>query len=273
MRMTISLPAMCIGAMALAAVACGSDETVVTTPTGATYVVDSNTAADAAMYAATDPFDPVVAAAAVTPAANIGAGWASVAAAAAARYYQPSGCVTATANGNTVTYTLNGCSGALGVIAMTGTITATYTPAQPQGVQVAINSSNLRANGVALNLNQTGVYTQSGNARQIATNDKSSATSPSGNVLARTRTGTLAWSKGTTCATWNSAGTLQLDGAPLSEKFSSQTLCTAQCPKGTVVLSNSTQSQTLTLTMDGTSTASYSDSAGKSGTVPIACTP
>jgi hypothetical protein len=243
---------------------CGNDNNtfLVTTPRGAVEVTETNGWVTSITFVSTNPFDPFVAT--VTPEQA-----AASVAAAARTFFQPPSCVQATASGNTVTFNLSNCTGPLGSVGISGTITSTYV-AQASGYQVTIKSSNLTANNSAITLDVVVVFTGNGNARQATITNNTSARNTNGDTVAQTQTATLTWNKGETCATLNTTGTLQINSTSMNQAFNNILLCSGRCPTGTVMFSNS-QNQTLTLTLNGSTTAAIADNAGHNGTVQLLC--
>src|SRR5262249_29562189 len=75
---------------------------------------------------------------------------AAVSAAASAKtFWQPSGCVTASASGTTVTYTLNDCTGPFGLVHVSGTVVVTYSLAL-DGIHAHATANDLMVNGASI---------------------------------------------------------------------------------------------------------------------------
>src|SRR5262245_61044550 len=101
---------------------CGDEggTVIVTSPNTVAVVTDTNGATTAILFAGTDAFMPVTNGVVIAPEAAAQAAVAGIA------NYFPSGCATATASGNTVTYQLNNCRGPLGMAGLSGSYTLTY---------------------------------------------------------------------------------------------------------------------------------------------------
>src|SRR5262249_59969193 len=119
-----------IAVLGVTMMGCGDEATnvLVVTPAGAIDVTETNGVVTAVVVGSTDPFDPIVASVTAEQAA-------AAVAAGAGNFFRPAGCVTASASGNVVTFTLNSCLGPLGIGSVSGTVTATYV-AQTNGFQV-----------------------------------------------------------------------------------------------------------------------------------------
>lgn len=195
------------------AVACGPDNVATTA-----WDVAAINAYEASFYYATFdpiPVGPFVAVASLTPeqapAADAGAGDAGAptatsdasAVAAAVGKYFPNSCASATASGNVVTFTLNDCSGPLGLTGATGTVTATLTTAT-NGVHAELSGSNIAVNGGTIDLSTSGTATAATDGQKTLTaNTQSSGTGPDGNSATHMGMYTLVWPTGTGCATIN----------------------------------------------------------------------
>jgi hypothetical protein len=164
---------------------------------------------------------------------------ATAAAAAAGRYYNPAGCVTATSmkyNGFLASYQFSDCSGLFGVTHLTGMLTATFVEMMP--------GLAMRLEGVV-----SAQATGSGRSFQI--------TSPATNVT---------WDQNLTCLSVESSGN-QLQGP-----VTGFNQCGAACPTvGSTSRVDPDTAGTLSLTYDGTNKPRWSSSDGYSGTVALDC--
>jgi hypothetical protein len=149
----------CTSTTSLLAVVCGPDNVATTN-----WDVVTTTNFEAAWYYASLDAVPLgfysVASATVgVDAVDAGAfassaGAASAVASAVGQYF-PNGCATATASGNVVAFNLNNCTGPIGLVASTGTVTATLTLVS-NAVQIQLAGNNISANGATVNLATSG---------------------------------------------------------------------------------------------------------------------
>jgi hypothetical protein len=222
------------------------------------------------------PPPAIVDAGMVTPIVDAGAGAPSTAAASAVaasvdRYF-PNGCATATASGNVVTFKLNDCTGPLGLLATSGTVTATLNVVG-NSVHVQLSGSNVSANGATLNLATTGILTATASGQKtLQANSQTSGTGPGGNNIMRTGMYTLVWPTGTGCATLN--GTLSGIGAGVyagtSTQITNYVTCTNKCPQSGMTVS-SFNGGSVTLLFNGTTNAQCTSSLGTSALLPLSC--
>jgi hypothetical protein len=269
----------CTSTTASPVVACGPDDVAVTNaevvaatnyeaawyygaldpvPLGFYAVADVSVGTDA------DPADAGVIAPASTTAAT--------AVAAAVGHYFPNGCATATASGNVVTFKLNDCSGPLGLVGSTGTITATLNIVS-NSVQIQLAGTNISANGATVNLATSGTLTATaGGQKTLNANSQTSGTGPGGNNIMHTGMYSLVWPTGTGCATLN--GSLSGIGSGTysgtSTKITNYVTCTNKCPQsGTTV--SSFNGGSVTLSFNGSTDAQCTSSIGTSASIPLNC--
>ena len=266
------------------------------------YAVDGTDAAnwDAAMtYAATDAIDDPFylaqrsgsRAAKKTPVSDPRLA-AKSAAEAADNYFLPSSCVTATADGNQVTYELSSCSGPLGMVSASGTIVVAFSApgsadadedasigddagaegdagAGHAGLSVDVTSRELSINNAAATLDAHGTYSRNASGdKQIVLRSKGTHARSGVNVQ-RNLMATIRWNAGSQCIEVDANGTLDSNGKTFDVSVDDYTRCGGDCPKaGTVRIVGDS---TVTLTLDGTDQPEYSSSNGSSGTVTLDC--
>ncbi len=273
----------CLGVLTAAA-GCGSNDSgVVTavpvTPAQAANIATVNAAANETMYAAaaTDPF---LFAAALSTTALTATSTAQAATNAAnnfGKFYGPVGCGMATANGETVTYVLNNCTGPISDARLSGTVSVTFTAQaatanSPVSFQVRATSTNLKVGDLTVNVNRQGLLTQNGANRVLQiTNDTSTATGPAGNVSVRQSQGTLSWTLGSNCTTHSGVDTISSGDTALTATYTNVTRCAGQCPQsGTVAVTNP-QGSGVTLNYNASASVPYTSTGGGSGTIAISC--
>jgi len=196
---------------------------------------------------------------------------AGAAAALAGQFFTPSSCVSATATGNVVTYSMNNCTGPLGVKAASGKYTVTFTPAVTQsGLDIALAGSGITVNGATLQLDTQATLTlgADGVTRTLQATTQSSGTGPNGTDTSRTGTYTLTWQPTTACAT--------LKGSILTPSMSTATIsdyvtCSGKCPSSGQV-TRTTPGSDVTVLFNGTSTANWTETPNtQTGTIGLHC--
>jgi hypothetical protein len=212
----------------------------------------------------------------VAPILDAGIGASSAAAASAvaasAGHYFENGCATATASGNVVTFTLDDCTGPLGLVGSSGTITATLNVVG-NSVQVSLAGSGISANGATLNLATSGTLTATASGQKtLQASSHTSGTGPDGNNIMHTGMYNLAWPTGTGCATLN--GTLSGIGsgtfAGTTTQITSYVACANKCPQSGMTLS-SFSGGSVTLSFNGSSNVQCTSSIGTSASIGLNC--
>jgi hypothetical protein len=212
----------------------------------------------------------------VAPVADAGVGASSAAAASAVAasvgHYYPNGCATATASGNVVTFKLNNCTGPLGLVGSSGTVTATLNIVS-NSVQIQLAGNGISANGATLNLATSGTLTATASGQKtLQANSQTSGTGPGGNDIMHTGMYTLVWPTGTGCATLN--GTLSGIGsgtyAGTSTTITNYVACANKCPQSGMTVS-SFNGGNVTLSFNGSTSAQCTSSIGTSASIPLNC--
>lgn len=182
----------------------------------------------------------------------------------------PAGCATVTQTGSTLAVTYNDCSGPRGLVHVTGELDLAVT-VDLAGIHVHGTAANLEVNRAVLDIDATGDYSVAGTTHKLVVATNGSGTGPLGNAIEHQGNYTLTWDPNTTCRSivgqWHTdlvVGTRSND-ADLSR-------CGASCPTGTLT-HHFLGGASITVTFDGTATASWAASTGKSGTVALGCTP
>ena len=223
------------------------------------------------------PATPVVdAGGAVAPVADAGVSASSAAAASAVAasvgHYFPNGCTTATASGNVVTFTLNNCTGPLGLVGSTGTVTATLNIVG-NSVQIQLAGNGISANGATLNLATSGTLTATASGQKtLKANSQTGGNGPGGNTIMHTGMYTLVWPTGTGCATLN--GTLSGVGsgtyAGTMTQITNYVACANKCPQSGMTVS-SFNGGNVTLSFNGSTNAQCTSSIGTSASIALNC--
>lgn len=185
---------------------------------------------------------------------------------------KPAGCATATQTGATVVYTLTNCTGPYGLVKVTGTLTAVYSRAAGGGVNVVITGTGVKANNATMDINSTVVATQTAGVKKAQVTINGAGTGPRGNSINRNGAYTVTFDTTTECITID--GTWQTGTARLgaSTVVAGYKRCKGTCPAGGgSIVHTSAKNEVVTLTYDGTATAKYASSGGRSGSVPLQC--
>ena len=197
---------------------------------------------------------------------------ATAAAASAKTFWGPSNCVTASANGATVTYTLNDCTGPFGLVHVTGTVVVQYSLAA-DGIHAHATADNLMVNGATMDIDAQAVYSQNGTQKRLAVTTSGSGTGPRGNSITRTGNYVLTYDSASNCLGLDGQWATNIAGYQWSTQVSAFEKCAASCPAagGSITHHGGLSGITITVDFDGSATASWSTSNGHSGTIGLLC--
>jgi hypothetical protein len=181
----------------------------------------------------------------------------------ASAFFSPVGCISRTANGNTVTLRATKCAGPMGLNNTTGAVLATIDEAT-NAKTISLSSSTVKSTTLNLQIDATAAYTQTGTARLLT------VSSLTNHQMAQY---TVSWQQGGDCATVD--GTVvspQSNGLTATNTFSGYVICRTGCPRsGTVTRQDPSTGVTVTTTYNGSASASFSRSDGQTGTLTLAC--
>lgn len=185
---------------------------------------------------------------------------------------QPAGCLVTTVNGATVTYTMADCTGPYGLVHVSGVLTAVYSRASMGEVSVVITGSGIKANQATFDVNSTVKASQAAGVRRAEVVCDSSGTGARGGGITRQGTYTVTYEPTTQCVTLNGTWQTRVGLRTASTVVSGYARCKGACPAtGGSIAHTTVRSATVTVTYDGTSTASWATSGGRSGTVALRC--
>jgi hypothetical protein len=194
-------------------------------------------------------------------AANIGLRW-------------PSSCRTIEQTGSAITVTYDDCTGPRGLIHVSGELVLTVQ-AKPDGsIGVHGTSGNLTVNGSHLVMDVDATYMTDGVTHTLDVTTSGSSVGPRGTELDHVGDYTVTWDSSTSCrsldGSWATEAALA-DGTTASRStMVDVTRCLGSCPTGTIVRTFRT-GVTVTITLDGTPTARWETSTGRSGTKLLPC--
>lgn len=198
---------------------------------------------------------------------------AAMGAAQARSWWQPSTCVTATAQLNVVTYQLSNCTGPYGLVHVTGSVAVTYTKTA-SGVHAAAVATGLDVNGATMSLASQADYSVAGTQKQLVVATDGSGTGPRGNAITRHGAYTLTWDDATDCGALDGSWSTGIGSATWSTSISGYAQCKGHCPSGgTLSHTGGLSGVTVTVRFDGSADARWSTSRGRSGTIALFCAP
>jgi hypothetical protein len=178
------------------------------------------------------------------------------------------------ATGASVTVTYNDCAGPRGLLHVTGTLDLTAAVAVDGAISVHGTATDLHVNKATLTVDTDATYTTSATSHALAVQTTGTGTGPRGNAIDHQGDYTISWDPATTCRTLAGHWSTEITGAAGNTATRSNdvnlTRCVGACPSGTVT-HHFLAGASLTVTFDGTPTATWTTSAGGSGTVALSC--
>ena len=198
----------------------------------------------------------------------------ATAAAAQTKTRYSNSCLTTTQAGNTVTYVMVDCTGPYGLVHVTGTLVVKYSAQAGGVIKLEASGSGIKVNKATVEVKSTGLYTKVNGVEKIVVDTQSSGTGPRGHSGVRVGHYT-ATRDSDDCRTLNGTWSTAWDGARATSSTTATALqqCADKCPvAGGTVQHTGVLGRTVTLTFDGSASADWSSTNGKSGTVTLQCT-
>jgi len=181
--------------------------------------------------------------------------------------YQPAGCVTVAETGLVVKLTFAQCTGPRGLRELNGELDLTVSAGAAGAIDVAAHAAGLEVGQATLDVDSSAIHTVDNGTRTLAVSTHGTGTGGLGNAITHDGDYTASWD----------ASCVSLDGmwsTEVGEKSRSTTAsvkrCLGACPTGTITR-DTFLGRTITITFDGTSTATWTTSAGRSGSFRLAC--
>ncbi len=191
---------------------------------------------------------------------------AAISARAVARY-SPAGCVTVTQSGPHVTMAFAGCVGPRGLRALNGTLELALSAGAGGAIAIDASAADFHIGESTLQIAATATYSGNGDSQSLAVLTHTTGVGGLGFAIEHDGNYTVTWDA--TCVSLAGAWSTQRGDASRSTT-ADISRCIDACPIGTVTR-NTVRDRQVTLTFDGTATASWSSSAGRNGTFPLAC--
>jgi len=175
--------------------------------------------------------------------------------------------VTVTQGASTVTLAFAGCTGPRGLREIDGKLTVDVTSAGGGAVELTGTAEDLQIGGATLDVDATATYAATSSGASLAVATHSAGVGPLGRSIEHDGEYTVTWTA--SCVAVRGAWSTEIGEARRSTT-AELTRCLDQCPTGS--LSRDTfGGRTITLSFDGTETATWMTSRGRSGTVQLAC--
>lgn len=189
--------------------------------------------------------------------------------------WNPSACATVNANGANVTITYDDCTGPRGLVHVSGELDLAISIDASGAISVHATATDLQVNRAIIDVDATGVYTVSGDSRQLVVSSTGSGTGPLGNDIEHQGDYTVSWDSSTECRSVVGHWETSFTGPNASLERSNDVdleRCGGGCPVGTLT-HHFIGGQSLTVTFDGTATATFATSGGRTGSLDLRCDP
>jgi len=178
----------------------------------------------------------------------------------------PAGCATATRSGASVTLVFNDCTGPRGLRRVDGTITVNAMAAS-SGIAITATGADVQIGQATIDFDTMATYSVANGAASLVVSTTSSGVGPLGRDIAHDGDYTVTWTS--TCVAIE--GEWSTEAGDLRRSTTADLMrCLDECPNGNITR-NTFNNRTIEVTFDGTSTAKWSTSAGRSGTFQLAC--
>lgn len=181
----------------------------------------------------------------------------------------PNACAQVDASGADIQIVYDDCSGPRGLLHVTGTLVVTVALTNGGSVSLHATGTDIQVNNAVLDVDADAVYSISGADRSLAVTSHGSGVGPRGNAIDHEGDYTLTWNPTTSCGSIDGHWQTDLGSLERSNDLAISK-CVAACPTGTLT-HHFLGGQSVTVTFDGTATASWSASTGGTGTVALAC--
>lgn len=197
---------------------------------------------------------------------------------AAAGIFTPDTCIQAVAAGNTVTWTLDNCSGPYGLAKVSGVANLVWSIPAADSVGVSMTAANLKVNDATLAVNVTGeIRNGPSNSREYTLSSTGGGVTK--NNLAVTRTGSFGMKATGSCITLDGNWTTTVGESLWVTAITGFQRCEDACPKaGTVVWTGgdaadegASEGRAVTITFDGSDKAAWATASGRVGRARLAC--
>lgn len=195
-----------------------------------------------------------------------------------AGFFTPQSCIVADTDltALSVKYTLSGCTGPWGLVKVSGVVTVVYASGA-DGLALDVTGSSLefdtsRPSHGRASLHATATATSNGGAREMKWNATLDGTTARGNAFSRTADWDVEWQVGESCIALDGAAQGEVKGRALNTHISNYRRCQGECPAagGMITISNDA-GQEVSLTFDGSATATFTDASDRETRIDLAC--
>lgn len=180
--------------------------------------------------------------------------------------FTPSGCAKVTPGASSLKVDFHDCNGPRGLTHITGELELTASVSLQGALTIKGTSTGLEINGATLDVDATGTYAASGTGHTLTVSTSGSGVGPRGNTIQHDGDYTIGWDPATQCRTLDGAWSTAVGAADRSSTVE-LSQCGAGCPTGSIA-HTTVDGKTMTVTFDGTATATWqltADATGSAG--------
>lgn len=195
---------------------------------------------------------------------------------AGAALFQPTGCASATAEGNVVTYVLEGCTGPGGIVEVNGRVVAVFRPGPTDGsISIAMHTEDLVVGGHAVEQEVDITLGDVDGGKRLAWSGSVSATTPRGLAVEQTSDLVLVVDEDLRCSTLDGTASSAIGGRRVDARYTDLVLCAPRgtCPSGRIEATAHPRGLTVAIDLDGSRTAVVTTPRGYEVDVGLACLP
>lgn len=193
----------------------------------------------------------------------------------AGKFFQPSSCLTVTAEGNVVTYAFDHCKGPWGAVDLTGAEVVTFSPGEgPGSTLLEMHSENLQANGIDVEHHADVLVSLEDGGRRVLWQGGFSGTGLKGKPFSNASDFDL-FLGDDGCDRLNGHSTSEVGLRGLTLDFEDVERCgpPGTCPSGVISATGKLSGVTIDLVFDGTATLVARGENGGELEVKLKCTP
>jgi hypothetical protein len=189
--------------------------------------------------------------------------------------FLPAGCLVVTEDTakSSATYAFNGCTGPLGLVSLTGTVTVGWQLA-PSQVTLNFAATGFQINRATIDSWQaTAIITSNGSQRSMAWNAMLSGTTGSGRPFNRTNQKSVQWTVGVACLSASGQSSGDILGANLQTTVVTWQRCADSCPQAgsEITVKNLDKGDSIDIQYDGGPTAELTLDGSKEVEIRLAC--
>lgn len=195
---------------------------------------------------------------------------------AAAALFQPAGCATATAEGNEVTYVLEGCAGPNGILEVNGLVVAVFRPGPTEGsIAIAMHTEDLLVGGRAVEQEVDITVGDVDGGKRLAWTGSVAATTPRGLAVEQTSDLVLVVDDDLRCSTLDGTASSAIGGRRVDARYTDLVLCAPRgtCPSGRIEATAQPRGLTVAIDFDGSRTAVVTTPRGHEVDIGLGCYP